>query len=73
MEYKVKKFNVFSNNHTLVDSNGNEFYVDIFVDGKLSNEETNETIVGKTIDVGYLHPHEYIAMDAFIVNNEAVE
>jgi hypothetical protein len=51
-----------------VDDDGNERYVDLFVDGTLPNEyQTAEDLIGMVVEVDYLTPHIEIASNPRVI------
>jgi len=67
MRATVKKYNKQENYHEIVSETGDTIRVDLFVNGDLPESVTNESIVGKRIEIERTTPYLMIGYGVEIV------
>ena len=68
MKLKVVEWNQHTGYHACLTPDGARISVDLTVDGSLpeSWSEHPETLVGGYVQVDYIHPHAFIAMEVSV-------
>lgn len=68
MKFKIKSYDSIQMIHHAEDESGKDRLIDFFVDGSLDRRFTKpESIIGKTVEVEWLHPYQEIANNIKII------